>query len=162
MPTLPTGLEPVASNYSGDDPGGVMRTEVAGGAARYALDWDRGPQRYTITMILTALQFSVWTAFFRHTIKKGAIAFDLPIDTGFGVDTHSANIMPGTYSEARTSDILTVVSFTVEAESQAYDMTAEDAVNLVDLYNEYGEQSNALLAALAQFALIDSLVLDFA
>jgi hypothetical protein len=70
--------------------------------------------------------------------------------------------MPGTYSETRTSDTLIVVSFTVEAESQAYEMTEADAAALVDLYNTYGEQSNALLAALAQFALIDSLVLDFA
>ena len=159
MAALPNLFKPVVANYSFDEPGGVMRTDVAGGAARYALDWDRGPQRFQITLILEAPQFSVWSAFYHHVIKKGAIAFDMRLDSGFGVSPHSVNIMPGSYSAARTGGILTVVSFVAEAESQVYDLTGEEAASLVDMYNIYGDGINALLARLAKFATVDANVL---
>ena len=156
MPTLPNGLRPVISNYGMDDPGGVLRTEVAGGAARYGLDWDRGPQRFTITLILDALQMSIWSAFYHHVIRKGAITFDMRIDSGFGLSPHAVNIMPDSYSIARTSIAMWVASFVVEAENQAYQMTALDAANMIALYNAHGAHTNAFLDRLAQFALYDT------
>lgn len=161
MPTLPSGLKPVVAGYQFDEPGGVLRTEVAGGAARYALDWDRGPQRFSITLILDALQFGIWTAFYHHSIKKGAITFTMPIDSGFGISPHDCNIMPGSYTAARTSGIMMVVNFVVEAENQVYEMTAAEAESLIAIYAIYGAYSPSLLAAIQQFALTDSLVLDF-
>lgn len=161
MPALPSGLNPVVSGYQFDEPGGVLRTEVAGGAARYGLDWDRGMQRFQITLIMDSLQFSVWSAFYHHTIKKGSIAFAMPIDSGFGISPHSGNIMPGSYSAARTSGIMMVVSYVFEAENQVYQMTAADAAALVDLYGIYGAYIPALLDRLAQFATRDSNVLAF-
>ena len=161
MPALPSGLKPVVSGYAFDEPGGVLRTEVAGGAARYGLDWDRGLQRFQITLILDALQFSVWSAFYHHTIKKGSIAFDMRIDSGFGVSAHGGNIVPGSYSAARTSGIMMVVSYVFEAENQVYAMSALDAAALVALYGEYGAYSTAFLDRLAQFATVDSNVLAF-
>jgi hypothetical protein len=158
---MPNGFTPTVSAYSMDDPGGVMRTDVAGGAARYGLDWDRGPQRFQVTLILDALKFSVWTAFYHHIIKKGAITFDMRLDTGFGVELHPVNIMPGSYSAARTGGIATVVSFVVEAESKVYEMSAADAAGLVDVYNTYGSDSHSLLAGLATLALVDINELEF-
>lgn len=158
-PRLPNGMRPEASPYGADDPGGAMRTEVAGGMARYALDWDRGPQRYTINLMFNPIEFSVWTAFYRHIIKKGSIAFNMPLDSGFGPSQHLVNIMPGSYSETRTGGVSTVVAFVVEAENQAYDMTATDAQSMIDLYNTYGDVTDALLARIAQFATVDTLVL---
>lgn len=160
-PVMPNGLKPVVANYTIDEPGGVIRTDVAGGAPRYALDWDRGVQRFNITLILDALQFSVWSAFYHHTIRKGSITFDLPIDSGFGVSPHPVNIVPGSYSAARTSGVMMVVSFVVEAENQVYQMGATDAANMIDLYNTYGAYTTSLLDRLAQFANADSNVLDF-
>lgn len=160
MPTIPNGMRPVVASYSIGAPDGVMRTDVAGGMPRYGLDYDRGSQQYKVTLVLDKLKFSVWTAFFMQVIKKGAIAFDMPLDSGFGTDMHTVNIVPGSYSATRTGGIVTVVSFVVDAESQAYDMTEEDAQGLVDLYNEYGESTNELLARIAQFANVDTLVLD--
>lgn len=160
MPTLPSGLKPVVSGYQFDEPGGVMRTEVGGGAPRYALDWNRGTQRFQITLILDALQFSVWSTFYHWQIAKGSISFDMPLDSGFGVSPHSVNIMPGSYSAARTSGIMMVVSFVAEAENQAYSMTAADADAMIALYNEAGAYSDHLLARLAQFANVDTLVLS--
>ena len=57
MPTLPNGFIPTVAAYSHDGPGGVMRTEVSGGTARYALDYDRGLQKFNVTLILDKLQF---------------------------------------------------------------------------------------------------------
>jgi hypothetical protein len=159
MPTLPNGMIPIAGPYSSDDPGGVMRTDVAGGAARYGLDWDRGRQRYTVTLILDSAEFSVWNAFYWHIIKKGAITFDMPLDSGFGVTAHAVNIMPGSYAMTRESDVLIVVSFIVEAENKVYEFTPLDAQNMIDLHNEYGGQFGKTLARIEQFALYDTQVL---
>jgi hypothetical protein len=161
MPTLPTGLTPTVAAYSHGGPGGVMRTEVSGGAARYALDYGRGPQQFNVTLILDKLKFSVWTAFFHHIILKGAITFDMPLDSGFGTEAHAVNIVPGTYSATRTGGIAMVVAFVVEAESKVYDMSAADAAGLIDVYNAYGDDSDNLLRRLAQFANVDTNVLDF-
>jgi len=159
MPTLPAGLTPTVAAYSHGGPGGVMRTEVAGGAPRYALDYGRGVQQFNVTLVLDKLKFSVWTAFFHHIILKGAVTFDMPLDSGFGTDLHAVNIVPGTYSATRTGGTAMVVAFAVEAESKVYDMTASDAVVLIDVYSAYGDDK--LLARLAQFANVDTNVLDF-
>lgn len=160
MPTLPNGFKPTVAAYSHDGPGGVLRTEVEGGAPRYGLDWDRGVQKFNVTLVLDKAQFSVWTAFFIHIIKKGAITFDMPLDSGFGTELHACNIVPGSYSASRTGGIAMVVSFVVEAENKAYEFSAVDAQGMVDLYNEYLDNSNALLARLAQFANQDTAVLQ--
>lgn len=161
MPTLPNGFTPIVAAYSHDGPGGVVRTETAGGVPRYALQYDRGLQRFRVTLILDKLKFSVWIAFYHHVIKKGALTFDMPLDSGFGTDTHAVNIIPGSYSATRTGGIAMSVVFEVEAESKAYDMSAADAVALVDFYNEFGSQSNLMLDQIEQFATVDSNVLDF-
>ena len=155
-PTLPRGFTPTVAAYSHDGPGGVLRTDVAGGAARYGLDYDRGMQKFNVTLILDRQQFSVWVAFFIHIIKKGAITFDMPLDSGFGTEQHACNIMPGSYSATRSAGIAIVVSFIVEAENKAYEFSALDAQNMIDLHNEYGSEYSALLARLAQFALVDT------
>ena len=161
MPTLPAGLTPTVAAYSHGGPGGVMRTEVSGGAARYALDYGRGTQQFNVTLILDKLKFSVWTAFFHHIILKGALTFDMPLDSGFGTEAHAVNIVPGTYSASRTGGTAMVVAFVVEAESKVYDMTAVDAAALIDVYLIYGDDSNKLLDRLAQFANVDTNALDF-
>lgn len=161
MPTLPAGFTPTVAAYSLGGPGGVMRTEVSGGAARYALDYGRGTQQFNVTLILDKLKFSVWTAFFHHIILKGALTFDMPLDSGFGTEAHAVNIVPGTYSASRTGGTAMVVAFVVEAESKVYDMTAVDAAALIDVYSTYGDDSNRLLDRLAHFANVDTNVLDF-
>ena len=152
MPTLPNGFIPTVAAYSHDGPGGVMRTEVAGGAARYALDWDRGLQKFNVTLILDRLQFSIWVVFFTHLIKKGAITFNMPLDSGFGTQPHACNLMPGSYSATRTEGVAMVVAFVVEAESQAYAFGPNDAQAMIDFYNTYGADGSALLARIDQFA----------
>jgi len=161
MPTLPSGFIPTVAAYSHGAPGGVMRTEVSGGAARYALDWDRGPQQFNVTLILTKAQFSVWIAWFHLLLKKGALTFDMPLDSGFGIQQHNCNIIPGSYSATRTGGIAMAVSFVVEAESSVYSLSAEDAQNMVDLNNVLLDEFGTLFARIAQFALVDINILTF-
>ena len=156
MPTLPRGFTPTVAAYSHNGPGGVIRTDVAGGAARYAVQYDRGTQRFNVTLILDKQQFSVWMAFFIHIIKKGAVTFNMPLDSGFGTAPHACNIMPDSYSAVRSAGIAMVVSFVVEAENQAYLFSATDAQNMIDLHNEYGSEYGATLARIEQFALYDT------
>lgn len=161
-PSIPTGFKPVIQGYSIGAAPGVMRTEVAGGAPRYALEYDRGTQAFQVTLVLDAMAFSVWTAFYHHVIKKGAITFAMPIDSGFGLQEHDCNIVPGSYSAVRAGGQITAVSFVVDAEARVYtDFTVDDAEGLIDLWNEYGPGTDELLARLAQFATVDTLVLDF-
>ena len=158
-PNLPRGFIPIVSAYSHDGPGGVLRTEVAGGSARYALEYDRGTQKFNITFILDKNAFSVWVAFYIHLIKKGAITFNMPLDSGFGTQPHACNILPGSYNAARTGGINMAVSFIVEAENKAYDLTLAQANEIIDLYNGLGDESSLLLVRLAQFATRDLNVL---
>ena len=134
---------------------------MAGGVAAYALDWGRGMQRFSCTLILTATQYAIWSVWFYRLIKKGAYTFDMPLDSGFGTQPHACNILPDSYQASRTGGIATVVSFVVEAESKALDMSAAEAQSMVDVYSAYGAESNALLARIAQFANVDSLALNF-
>lgn len=163
MPSIPAGLGArlLVTNYTGAAPGGVMRTEIEGGPSRLALAFDRGVQAYNVSLHLSALEMSVWSAFFFHIIKKGALTFGMPLDSGFGLSEHQVSMVPGSYSSALLRGGRVLISFVVEAEPQAYEMTATDAQSLVDLYNEYGADTAALLARLAQFATVDTNVLDF-
>lgn len=161
IPSLPINMIPLASGYSSGDPGGVLGTEVAGGFSRYALDWDRGPQKYAITLILSAAKFSIWNAFYFHIIKKGSLAFTMSIDSGFGLSPHTCQIIPGSYSTARLDGLATSVAFSVEAENQAYTMTAAEAQDLIDIYNLARDDVGSLLYALSKFANVDSNILNF-
>lgn len=161
MPTIPKGLKPVVESYGIGAPDGVRRTDVGGGLPRYGLEWDRGVQQYRVTLILDQLKFSVWTTFFHHTIKKGSIGFSMDLDSGYGRQTHSVYIVPGTYSATPTGGrAVWTVSFMVDAESAAYAMSAADASALLALYELEGDQSAALLARISIFANQDTLVLQ--
>lgn len=120
MPTLPSGFPISSSSYSAGDPGGVLRDDVYGSVASYALEFDRGPQQYTITLLLDALQHSVWCLFYHHIIAKGSISFYMPLDSGSGMVTHLVTMVPGSYSSTLQGAGMTAVSFVVYAENKVY------------------------------------------
>jgi len=131
---LPSGLMPVVTGYATSTMGGVLRTEVAGGPMRYGIDYAQGAIRFDVTLVLNAEQFSVWSAFHARIIKKGALRFNMPLDSGFGVEPHACNIVPGSYSTTRTGGIAVVVSFAVDAENKAYEFTTLEAQNMIAAY----------------------------
>ena len=160
MPTLPRDLYPVTSpsGYSHGAAGGVSRTQVEGGFNRYALDFDRGVQQFNVALACTAGHYQIWTLFFYNIIKKGALSFDMPLDSGSGLQTHSVNIIPNSVSVNETDGNNFVVTFQVEAESSAYDFDT-DATDTILAIWEAGEDVGDLFDAIAEFVLTGTLVL---
>ena len=160
MPTLPRDLYPVTSpsGYSHNAAGGVSRTQVEGGFNRYALDFDRGVQQFNVALACTAGHYQIWTLFFYNIIKKGALSFDMPLDSGSGLQTHSVNIIPNSVSVNETDGNNFVVTFQVEAESSAYDFDT-DATDTILAIWEAGEDVGELFDAIALFVLTETLVL---
>lgn len=159
MPTLPTSLKPTAA-YSLGSPTGAMMTEVAGGPDRTGLFFDRGQRTINVTFNLTQQQFSIWTLFFERIIQLGTIPFDMPLDTGFGVQLHTVTIVPDSCQPTRSGEAW-VVTFQARATGKSYDYTPEQAQAVIDLYEVTGDGTNVLFDALYRFANVDSLVLDF-
>lgn len=160
-PVIPSGFAPQIQGYSIGAPMGARATAVAGGAPRTALQYARGPQPFQVTMIMGPDEFSVWTAWFFHIAKLGTVPFDMPLNSGFGPQTHVCTVVPDTYAAVPVSGPLMSVSFVVSAVSRVHDMTAADAQNLVDLWNLYGDDLSELLNRLEKFANVDTTVLDF-
>lgn len=159
-PRIPSRLKPVIQGYSIGAPDGVRMTDVAGGLPRVALEWDRGRQPFQATMIMSPEKFSVWSVFFYRVIKKGSIAFIVPLDDGFGMADHLCVMAPGSYSAARIQGATQwTVSFTLLAEVGAYLITDDDVDSLITLWESEGEELDALLARIAEFATSDLLVL---
>lgn len=159
-PAIPAGLVPLLSGYSLGAPAGALRTAVGGGIGRYGLEYDRGTTVFNVTLMLSAVQFSVWSVFYQRVIKLGTITFDMPLDSGLGVTPHACNIVPGSYTASRNSDRW-VITFQVEAMGEANTMTDAQAEAVLMLYALYGEDAKRLLDRLARFANYDTNVLDF-
>lgn len=160
MPTMPNGLYPVSSpgSYSHGGPGGVSRTEAEGGFPRYAQSFQRGPQRFSVTIPATEDEYGIWVLFFTHILKNGTLTFDMPLQSGFGLQQHSGNIIPDTHQITETDGHNYVISFQFEAESKAFEYDPDTAALIIDYYNN-GEDLGALLDRLAIFANQDVLVL---
>lgn len=161
-PHIPNGFKPLIEGYNIAAPSGVRNTAVAGGVSRSAMEFDRGPQLFTVAMNLSPQKFGVWSVFFLKLIGKGAYSFYMPIDSGEGLMDHLCTIVAGSYSAQRAGiSQFTRISFVVEAESPIFDYSMEDAQALIDLWNNSGEMSDPLLRRIAQFANVDTTVLDF-
>lgn len=161
-PQIPYGMCPIVSSYSHGAPGGVMRTDLEGGVGRYGMYWDRGTQQFNVTLMLSLSHFTVWNAFFLRVIKKGALTFLMDIDSGMGLEPHSCNIMPGSYSATRTSGTHMAVAFVIEAEAAStYDLTDDEVEGLIEIHNATQGMAKKLLDRLAQFANFDTNVLNF-
>ena len=160
MPTLPRDLYPVTSpsGYSHNAAGGVSRTQVEGGFNRYALDFDRGVQQFNVALACTAVHYQIWTLFFYNIIKKGALSFDMPLDSGSGLQTHTVNIIPNSVGVNETDGNNFVVTFQVEAESSAYDFDTDATDTILSIW-EAGEDVGELFDAIAEFVLTETLVL---
>ena len=157
--SIPTGFVPMVQGYSLKGPGGVRRTEVAGGMPRYGLQWDQGASQYNVAIIMTAAKFSIWSAFYHLIIKKGSIAFTMPLDSGQGVQDHTCNIIPDSYMATRIDGLATTVTFSIDATPSVYQMSSTDAQSLIDYWNTYGDDNGTFIARLAKYATVDSNVL---
>jgi hypothetical protein len=161
-PSLPTGVrfKPIINEYGIGAPDGVDLSDIGGGMPRVARRWDRGRQPFQVTLILLSDEYSVWEAFFWGKIRKGSIQFNMPLDSGFGLKPHLCIMLPGSYSAKRAGGQVWSVSFVVLAESEGASLTEEEADSVIDVWEELGDETSALLARLAEYALEDTLVLE--
>ena len=159
-PVLPRDLYPVTSpsGYSYASAQGVHMTQVEGGFNRYATDFDRGTRVFNVALACTAGHLRVWELFYLRIIKKGALSFEMPLDSGTGLEQHVVNIIPNSVNTAATDGNNFVVTFQVEAESKIYDFTEEGAAAIIAIWNAGGDVGE-LLDRLALFTLEDTLVL---
>jgi len=157
---LPRDLYPVTSpsGYSHGSAGGVSRTEVEGGFNRYALSYDRGVQLFNVALACTASHYQIWTLFFYNIIKKGSLSFNMPLDSGAGLQQHEVNIIPQSVNVAETDGNNFVVTFQVEADSSAYDFDDEATETVLAIWETSGDVGE-LIDRLAEFTLEDTLVL---
>ena len=157
---LPRDLYPVTSpsGYSHGSAGGVNRTEVEGGFNRYALSYDRGVQLFNVALACTASHYQIWTLFFYNIIKKGALSFNMPLDSGAGLQQHEVNIIPQSVNVAETDGNNFVVTFQVEADSSAYDFDDEATETVLSIWETSGDVGE-FIDRLAEFTLEDTLVL---
>lgn len=157
---FPRGLAADAQSYGFSGPAGGMRTAVAGGRGRQALEFDRGTTLFDVTMILEPFQFMVWETFYIRKVQR-VIPFDMELDSGYGAAAHTCQIIPGSYKANRTAGVCWAVAFQVEATSQAFELTDAQVDNLLALNETYGSELQYLLHRLAIFANEDTNVLDF-
>jgi hypothetical protein len=157
---LPRDLYPVSSpsGYSYGAAQGVNVTQVEGGFNRYALDFDRGTRVFNVALACTAGHLRVWELFYLRIIKKGALSFEMPLDSGTGLEQHVVNIIPNSVNTAATDGNNFVVTFQVEAEPKIYDFTEEGAAAIIAIWNA-GADITELFDRLAEFTLEDTLVL---
>jgi hypothetical protein len=157
---LPRDLYPVTSpsGYSYGAAQGVNVTQVEGGFNRYALDFDRGTRVFNVALACTAGHLRVWELFYLRIIKKGALSFEMPLDSGTGLEQHVVNIIPNSVNTAATDGNNFVVTFQVEAEPKIYDFTEEGAAAIIAIWNA-GADITELFDRLAEFTLEDTLVL---
>jgi len=159
-PVLPRDLYPVTSpsGYSYASAQGVHMTQVEGGFNRYALDFDRGTRLFNVALACTAEHLQVWELFYLRIIKKGVLAFEMPLDSGTGLEQHIVNIIPNSVNTTETDGNNFVVTFQVEAESKIYDFTEGGVAAILAIWETSGDVGE-LLDRLALFTLEETLVL---
>lgn len=148
-------MRPVVTGYGIGPAPGVVRTAVAGGRPRYAMDYERGVQQFRVTLVLNPGQFTAWSVFYHRVIGKGALMWDMELDSGLGPMPHAVNMVPDTYQVVIEGGNLRVVSFVVEAESSAYTLSEEEVELILELNEMYGDRINRLLPRIDQFANVD-------
>lgn len=159
LPAFPQRLCPLVSAYSYGAPDGVSRTEIEGGSSRYALSYDRGPQRFNITLITSEVQTQVFNLFYLRVLKKGSLAFTMELDSGFGYTAHDCSIIPGSLQVTAMGAGNHAIAFQVEATSQAFEVSDASVTLIIDNYNA-GVDLDGLLDRLAIFATEDTMVLQ--
>lgn len=159
-PVLPAALKPLATGYQIGTPAGGIQVDVGGGPARFGLQWEGGQQAYDVTMLNTPSQQAVWTLFYQRVVSLGTIPFDMPLDSGFGVQAHTVNIVQNSYSASRAGTLWSV-RFQVLATNPVYDLTDAEVQAMLEAGAIYGDGLGEMFSAINKLANIDSLVLDF-
>lgn len=157
-PSLPSSLRPRVSDYGFNSPAGADSSAVEGGVDRYGLAYESAAQIFSVTLILDLYEFSVWNLFYLRKTALGTITFDMVLDSGHGLAPHACNIVTGSYSAKRTAgNAGMVVTFQVQAESQAFEFLDDDVDAQLAVFEVFGRQGPGMLTRIGVFANFDTL-----
>jgi len=85
----PTNLPiPLVTGYTHSDAQKVRRNDVETGAPRFELLSEDGASFPTVTWLFKPVDFQVFEGFYKHSLKFGAISFNMNLQVGAGLKTH--------------------------------------------------------------------------
>jgi hypothetical protein len=127
----------------------VFQTPTQGGVARQALKYTLEPVPFILNFSLSDNGYAALLNFYDAVINHGANSFKMNLDSGTGIAEHQCFIKPGTFKANRPSHNTWFVAFTATAEVTP--SQNESCPSLYELYDCYGEQSNAILNGFEAF-----------
>jgi len=153
MPLKKLDLVP-DSAYSVTAPQAATYVRLGGGSGKIRLDQIGAACQFRVSWILDASQYQYFTSFWR-VLNRGSEKFliDLLFDSP-ALEEYEVLLVPGSLSLDSARGTAYVVSATLEGARTSLDDPEFDA-SIVDLYTEYGDYGQDLLAQLAQFANYD-------
>lgn len=147
---FPRSIKPLINKtYSMSRGSNVAATPVQGGLPRQALRYTLEPVPFILNFALSDNGYAALLNFYDIAINHGANSFKMNLDSGTGVVEHQCFIKPGTFKSNKPSHNNWYVSMTMTAEVTPSQNEVCD--NLYQLYDCYGEQSNAILDGLESF-----------
>jgi len=118
MADFPASLKPsVTQGYSFDSPANILTQEVQGGAPLMMLDYARGPVPFNIGLVMTPSDLQTFQEFYVNEINNGAGVFDINLDSGRGIETHTVSINTDSLNIDGSRAPIWLVSFTVTSQA---------------------------------------------
>lgn len=155
-PTFPSSIKPVISRgYSFGTSKNIISIETMGGAPIQVREFRTAPVMFNVTVVGTVLIKQVMTDFIYGKINSGADKFYMNLDSGMGIEQHTCQLVPDSVQFDDGDGPIWAVSFQVRAESTPAQDSGGFGGNLVDLFNVYGDNTEALFDALNQFVNVE-------
>jgi len=155
MASFPQYLKPsVSQGYGFNAPNNVISQQVQGGAPLSMLDYRTGPVPFNINLVCDPLRMQVFQDFYFGKINSGADAFTMNLDSGNGIEEHNVRIDTSSVDFDGSRAPIWAISFTVIAETTPFQENPFNG-SLSDLYDIYGNDTEALLNQLEILALDD-------
>lgn len=145
---FPSRLKPsVSQGYSFGAGQNVMSVPTLGGAHIQVIDFKYAPVGFNVAIVGDRLTKMVMSDFYYAKLNSGTGKFYMDLDTGLGIEEHICMIAPGSIQFNGGGDPTWIITFTVIAERTPAQDAPYDG-DLVDLYDEYGDDLEAQLDAL--------------
>jgi len=156
--TIPDFVVPLARGYKFSRGRNIVRTPVAGGIFRTALDYSLEAVEIKVVFALNSLEKAAFFDWYDFAINHGADSFVIPLETDLdGLQNHQALIKPGTLNVSTNDGInwwaaCTLVVETTPAQDEPF------AGELWPLVEIYGNQLEPIIDRLAILVNVDFLV----
>lgn len=120
----PTNLPiPLVTGYSHPDSQKVRRNDVETGPPRFELLSEDGPSFPTVNWLFKSIDFQVFEGFYKHSLKFGAISFNMNLQVGAGLKLHECYFNKA-YKPSLQGKLWKVTASLVTVEKQ-YDTLAD-------------------------------------